>query len=674
MRAFLLAALAAIFISLTPAAADFEFTDIACETTGTEGTGTLTLDGALSGRGYLSFSTAGIDSGDTVPYHIVNGNQRETGIGTFTDNGGSGTDTLARTTVQFSSDGVGTAITLDGTSTVCIGPIASIFTGGGSATSWNPSTSDGASLGTSSLLWSDLFLASGGVINWNAGDVTITHSANALAFAGVTGDYTFDDAVTPATNDAGALGSATLSWSDTFLADGGVINWGNGGVTLTHTAASDSLTIAADAAAGLASTQINLAVDGSTEAILNGTNLTPGANDGNALGASGTAWSDLFLASGSVINFNAGDVTLTHSSNTLTLGGGDFSVSDTFGLVVGHTALLDTWNSDYTSTPEFQFMGTGSADTSMGIASFRASASGPVLQFAKSRAASVGSYTIVNDGDTLGTINFVGSDGTNFDDGVRLHAFVDGTPGVNDIPGELLISTATGGTMGNRWFVKASGTLEPGADATYDIGTTTVGINDLHLGTAGEINWDNSDAVIRHNAGEMIFDDYGNLYFTGGPLHIQDEQPLRWNDLDNTNYKAFKAPTGITADTTCTFEDDANFIPDSCVGNGTDDTSDERLKENITLAGDVGALLDQIRIYDYDWKVDAPEISSVIRKGNHGFGPKAQELYRIAPQLVTVGGDDPLKEPWTWEPNRLVPYLLVEIQNLRKRVSELERD
>ncbi len=42
------------------------------------------------------------------------------------------------------------------------------------------------------------------------------------------------------------------------------------------------------------------------------------ANDSGALGASGTAFSDLFLASGAVINFVAGDYTLTHSSGILT--------------------------------------------------------------------------------------------------------------------------------------------------------------------------------------------------------------------------------------------------------------------------------------------------------------------------------------------------------------------
>lgn len=58
-----------------------------------------------------------------------------------------------------------------------------------------PSTSDAHGLGTASLMWSDLFLASGGVINWNNGDVTATHSANALAFAGAANGYSFDNVI-----------------------------------------------------------------------------------------------------------------------------------------------------------------------------------------------------------------------------------------------------------------------------------------------------------------------------------------------------------------------------------------------------------------------------------------------------------------------------------------------
>lgn len=111
------------------------------------------------------------------------------------------------------------------------------FTG---STNWSPETTDAAALGTTSLMWSDLFLASGAVINWNAGDVTLTHSANLLAFAGASSGYTFDTAVKPSANDGAALGSTALMWSDLFLASGAVQNWNNGDVTLTHSA--DTLT------------------------------------------------------------------------------------------------------------------------------------------------------------------------------------------------------------------------------------------------------------------------------------------------------------------------------------------------------------------------------------------------------------------------------------------------
>lgn len=56
---------------------------------------------------------------------------------------------------------------------------------------------DGAALGTTAVQWSDLFLASGGVINWNNGDVTATHSANTLAFAGASSGYSFDGLIIP---------------------------------------------------------------------------------------------------------------------------------------------------------------------------------------------------------------------------------------------------------------------------------------------------------------------------------------------------------------------------------------------------------------------------------------------------------------------------------------------
>ncbi|GAA4108882.1 hypothetical protein ACFFTN_01475 [Aminobacter aganoensis] len=152
------------------------------------------------------------------------------------------------------------------------------------------SANDGGALGASGTAWSDLFLASGGVINWNAGDVTATHSANALAFAGASSGYSFD---------------ASL-----LLAASTAVNFGVGDVTITHS--TNALAFAG------ATTNGYSFADGP---------IKPAANDGAALGVSGTAWSDLFLASGAVIDFAAANVVLTHSSGVLTLGTGDLRIT-----------------------------------------------------------------------------------------------------------------------------------------------------------------------------------------------------------------------------------------------------------------------------------------------------------------------------------------------------------
>lgn len=85
-------------------------------------------------------------------------------------------------------------------------------------------------------------------------------------------------------------------------------------------------------------------IGGTTAGAITGTTITantgivPDADDGAYLGQSGTAFSDLFLASGGVINFNAGDIVLTHSANALALTGGNLGVGvapDGSGIVDG---------------------------------------------------------------------------------------------------------------------------------------------------------------------------------------------------------------------------------------------------------------------------------------------------------------------------------------------------
>ena len=81
-------------------------------------------------------------------------------------------------------------------------------------------------------------------------------------------------------------------------------------------------------------------IGGNTPAAITGTTITantgvvPDANDGAYLGQAGTAFSDLFLAEGGVINWDSGDATLTQASNVVTLAGATLTGTLTNGLSV----------------------------------------------------------------------------------------------------------------------------------------------------------------------------------------------------------------------------------------------------------------------------------------------------------------------------------------------------
>ena len=95
----------------------------------------------------------------------------------------------------------------------------------------------------------------------------------------------------------------------------------------------------------------------------------------------------------------------------------------------------------------------------------------PSINFVKTRG-SVASPSIVSSGDTLGHIRFNGHDGASHNSrAVEIKAVVDGTPGVNDMPGRLVFSTtADGNSAPNpRMTIKSDGNV--------GIGTTSPGTN-----------------------------------------------------------------------------------------------------------------------------------------------------------------------------------------------------
>ena len=55
--------------------------------------------------------------------------------------------------------------------------------------------------------------------------------------------------------------------------------------------------------------------------------------------------------------------------------------------------------------------------------------------------------------------------------------------------------------------------IVPKTDATYDLGTTTLGFKDLHLGSGGIINLDGGDVTLTHSAGKLTLGGDGTVEF-----------------------------------------------------------------------------------------------------------------------------------------------------------------
>jgi len=81
-------------------------------------------------------------------------------------------------------------------------------------TAFEPVTSDGYQLGTTTKMWSDLFLAAGGVINWNSSAFTITENSGNLVLQASSGTISVAGALTVA-DDAPSATEPLLALNST---------------------------------------------------------------------------------------------------------------------------------------------------------------------------------------------------------------------------------------------------------------------------------------------------------------------------------------------------------------------------------------------------------------------------------------------------------------------------
>lgn len=168
--------------------------------------------------------------------------------------------------------------------------------------------------------------------------------------------------------------------------------------------------------------------------------------------------------------------------------------------------------------------GTDAATSGMGFARYQAAANGPTFMFAKSRHASAGSHTVVQSGDDLGVLYFAGSDGTQFIEGGRILAEVDGTPGTNDMPGRLVFGTTSDGAAAvtDRLAIDSQGRVRPVANGLTKLGGDGLGFDGLQLSDSDKshsinlVYGKNLSANASLNLASMLTDYSINLFADSG--------------------------------------------------------------------------------------------------------------------------------------------------------------
>ncbi len=100
----------------------------------------------------------------------------------------------------------------------------------------------------------------------------------------------------------------------------------------------------------------------------------------------------------------------------------------------------------FSEIPSVQAVGT-SGDSQIGSFRFSADGNGGSIELLKSRSATIGSHTIVQNNDSFGIISWGGSDGSVYREGCRIRGFCNGTPGASDMPGGLALATTADGAV-----------------------------------------------------------------------------------------------------------------------------------------------------------------------------------------------------------------------------------
>jgi hypothetical protein len=291
--------------------------------------------------------------------------------------------------------------------------------------------------------------------------------------------------------------NASAAIVDTKLATIATAGKVSNSATTATNANTASAIVARDASGNFSAGTITAALTGNASTVTTNANLTGDVTSvGNATSiASGVIVNADVNASAAIAgtkispNFGSQDITIgdkiIHDGDTNTAirfpaantvsvetGGSERARIDSSGrLLVGTSTSIAT-----TGGTAGLLQIHSATGTTQSISNWASSASDPArLVLAKSQGGSVGTRGIVNSAAHVGLIRFAGDDGTNFIDAATISAFVDGTPGTNDMPGRLVFSTTSDGAASptERLRITSAGVLQVADAGNITVGTTT---------------------------------------------------------------------------------------------------------------------------------------------------------------------------------------------------------
>jgi hypothetical protein len=279
-------------------------------------------------------------------------------------------------------------------------------------------------------------------------------------------------------------------------------------------------------------------------------------------------------------------------------------------LLVGTFTARDNFFNT-TASAGFQLEGTGTNRRAAIIGDdFEGS-----LILASQKSGSVGGNTVLGSGDPIGAVSFQGSDGTEFVEAATITAFVDGTPGANDMPGRLVFYTTADGA----------------ASPTERMRINNAGVIECNKG--GVLNtW--LQVYNGNSSQDLAFVSSDNA---GNEWHFGRKR------ADGYFYVVRQTGTGMYMDT-----------------NSWVATSDQRAKQNIA---DIESTIDVVKALKpsrFSWRTD----------GTADVGFIAQQVQTLIPEAVVDSGKPEAMLGITQD--KLLPFVVKALQEAIAKIETLE--